>query len=81
VVNSAFFAIYTFSYLFFGWFARRLIFYDVPERSRFVSAEELAYITSDREEVAGATSVSWLAPLRSRQTWASRRCGAPRVAG
>ncbi|MEO6526533.1 MAG: MFS transporter [Gemmatimonadaceae bacterium] len=52
------------------WLAVWLVFYDTPERSRFVSAEELAYIQSDREEVAGSTSVSWLALLRSRQTWA-----------
>ena len=52
------------------WLAAWIALYDTPERSRFVSATELAYIQSDREEVVGPTAVSWLALLRSRQTWA-----------
>ena len=53
-----------------AWLALWLPLYDVPERSRFVSASELALIQGDREEIQPATSVSWTALLRSRQTWA-----------
>jgi MFS transporter, ACS family, hexuronate transporter len=52
------------------WLVAWLVLYDTPERSRFVSAAELAHIQSDREEVGSPAAVSWLALLRARQTWA-----------
>ena len=52
------------------WLIIWLLVFDVPERSRFVSAEELAHIQSDAEERAPTTHVSWADLLRSRQTWA-----------
>ena len=53
-----------------AWLALWIPLYDVPEKSRFVSASELAFIQGDREEAVSPTAVSWLALLRSRQKWA-----------
>lgn len=50
------------------WIAAWLLLYRRPEESPLVSAGELAYIQSDREEVAA--TVPWRVLLRFRQTWA-----------
>ena len=50
------------------WIAAWLVLYRRPEESALVSAGELAYIQSDREEVAA--TVPWRVLLRFRQTWA-----------
>ena len=44
-------------------------FYDVPERSKRVSAAELALIRSDRETDQPGDKISWLSLLKYRQTW------------
>ncbi|KGO86762.1 major facilitator transporter [Flavobacterium rivuli WB 3.3-2 = DSM 21788] len=63
-----------FIWLFF-WF----IFYDRPQKQKWLSAEELEYINSDKEDVAPVTEpkheeasvkISWLKLLSYRQTWA-----------
>ncbi len=46
-----------------------LIFYDVPERQKRVSREEVAYIQSDPPEPP-AEKIPWLKLLKYRQTWA-----------
>ena len=45
--------------------------YDEPKRQKRLSAEELAYIESDRDEGHGksAGKVHWLSLLKHRQTW------------
>jgi MFS transporter, ACS family, hexuronate transporter len=45
--------------------------YDEPTRQKRLSAEELAYIESDREEAHGksAGKVHWLSLLKHRQAW------------
>jgi ACS family hexuronate transporter-like MFS transporter len=50
------------------WIAAWLALYRRPEESRLVSARELAFIQSDREEIA--ETVPWRALLRLRQAWA-----------
>jgi ACS family hexuronate transporter-like MFS transporter len=45
-----------------------LIFYDVPEKQKRVSKEEIAYIQSDPPEPP-AEKVPWLRLLKYRQTW------------
>lgn len=50
------------------WIAAWLVLYRRPEESQSVSAAELTYIQSDREEVAA--TVPWRVLLRFRQTWA-----------
>jgi len=53
------------------WLAFWLPFYSEPEKSRFVSAEELALIQSDRDPKSNSTGrVSWWGLFRFRQTWA-----------
>jgi ACS family hexuronate transporter-like MFS transporter len=56
----------------FVWLAAWRFFYEVPEKNRRVSKEELAYINSDKEEQAPetATNVSWLKLFKLKQTWA-----------
>lgn len=49
----------------FLWFP----YYDVPEKSRFVSEAEFKHIHSDEEEKASSEKMSWLSLLRYRQTW------------
>jgi MFS transporter, ACS family, hexuronate transporter len=51
------------------WLALWIPLYEVPERSRRLKAEELAYIQSDRE-VEQTTKMSWGSLLKYRQTWA-----------
>jgi len=50
------------------WIAAWLAFFERPERSRLVSAAELAWIRSDLERTEAA--VPWRKLLRLRQTWA-----------
>jgi len=51
-----------------AWIAAWLTLYRRPEESRLVSARELAFIQSDREQAAAP--VPWRILLRFRQTWA-----------
>ncbi len=54
----------------FVWVILWFIFYEVPERHKKVSANELAYIHSDADEQAETKEkVSWLNLLKYRQTW------------
>ncbi|OYV85533.1 MAG: MFS transporter, partial [Ignavibacteriae bacterium 37-53-5] len=46
-----------------------LIFYDIPERQKRVSREEIAYIQSDPQEPP-AEKIPWVKLLKYRQTWA-----------
>ncbi len=46
-----------------------LIFYDIPERQKRVSREEIAYIQSDPPEPP-AEKIPWVKLLKYRQTWA-----------
>jgi len=52
----------------FAWFALWMAVYRKPEEHPYCSAEELAYIKSDRE--VPAAKVPWLRLLAYRQTWA-----------
>ena len=52
----------------FAWFALWMAVYRKPEQHPCCSAEELAYIKSDRE--APVAKVPWLRLLAYRQTWA-----------
>src|SRR5260221_71563 len=52
----------------FAWFALWMAVYRKPEHHPYCSAEELAYIKSDRE--VPAARVPWLRLLAYRQTWA-----------
>ena len=55
-----------FIWLFFWWF-----YYEKPQRHKRLSGQELAYITSDNEEVTDeSTRVKWVDLLRYKQTWA-----------
>jgi len=50
----------------FLWFP----FYDVPEKSKRVSKEELAFINSDRDQgTAGQSPLGWRRALAHRQAW------------
>jgi ACS family hexuronate transporter-like MFS transporter len=51
------------------WLALWIPLYEIPERSRRLKAEELAYIQSDRE-IENTTKMSWGSLLKYRQTWA-----------
>jgi MFS transporter, ACS family, hexuronate transporter len=51
------------------WLALWIPLYEIPERSRRLKAEELAYIQSDRE-LESTTKMSWGSLLKYRQTWA-----------
>jgi ACS family hexuronate transporter-like MFS transporter len=51
------------------WLALWLPLYNLPERSRRVSPDELAHIHSDREAVADGPAVGWLTILRYPQAW------------
>ncbi len=46
-----------------------LVFYDIPERQKRVSREEVAYIQSDSPEPP-AEKIPWVKLLKYRQTWA-----------
>ena len=53
------------------WLAFWLPLYQVPERQKRLSADELAYIQSDRDEShdEGAGKIPWLRLFRFRQAW------------
>src|SRR5437868_7544850 len=52
------------------WLAFWFPLYDIPERRKRVSAEELAFIRSDKDEQApGGKPMGWIRSLRHRQTW------------
>jgi len=54
----------------FLWLLLWIPFYEVPEKEKRLSAQELAFINSDRDEAgAGGQPIGWLASLRFRQTW------------
>jgi len=55
----------------FIWLAFWIPFYDEPKRQKRLSADELAYIESDRDEAHGksAGKVHWLSLLKYPQTW------------
>jgi ACS family hexuronate transporter-like MFS transporter len=53
------------------WLLLWIPLYDLPERRKKVSAEELALIRSDRDEQpAGGAPMGWIASMRHRETWA-----------
>ncbi|PWK16749.1 ACS family hexuronate transporter-like MFS transporter [Arcicella aurantiaca] len=54
----------------FLWLALWFIFYEIPQKQKRLSAEELEYINSDRVEEVATEKVSWLKLLSFRQTWA-----------
>lgn len=51
------------------WLFLWIPFYDTPDRSRRVSAAELALIRSDKEQERPQDKVPWVALLGYRQTW------------
>ena len=53
----------------FIWLIFWLAFYELPERSRRLAPEELAYIRSDSPETA-SPQIPWARLLACRQTWA-----------
>jgi ACS family hexuronate transporter-like MFS transporter len=52
----------------FVWLVFWVPFYEVPEKEARLSATELAYIQSDRDDQAG-TPIGWRRALGFRQTW------------
>jgi ACS family hexuronate transporter-like MFS transporter len=59
----------------FAWLLLWWPFYDVPEKSKRVKPEELAFIRSDLDEQgAQGGKVSWLSVLRYRQAWSFIVC-------
>jgi len=54
----------------FLWLFFWIPFYDVPEKVKRLSAEELAHIRSDAEEPDPLLKISWRSLLGYRQTWA-----------
>jgi ACS family hexuronate transporter-like MFS transporter len=52
----------------FVWVILWLLIYEVPEKQKRLSRQELEYIRSDQD--AGVTQVGWLEVLRHRQAWA-----------
>jgi MFS transporter, ACS family, hexuronate transporter len=53
----------------FIWLLFWIVFYSVPQKSRFVDQNELDYI-QDHEPDTGNVSVTWVTLLQYRQTWA-----------
>ena len=53
----------------FIWVVLWAFMYQIPQRHKKVSAEELAYIESDPEEPESA-KIPWLSLLKHKQTWA-----------
>lgn len=51
------------------WLFLWLPFYDVPERSKYLGAQELALIRSDKDEESRSEKIPWLSLLTYRQTW------------
>lgn len=54
----------------FLWLLLWFPFYNVPEKIRRVSAQELAHIRSDADQNESTVKIPWLSLLRYRQTWA-----------
>ncbi len=54
----------------FFWLALWLLFYESPERHRFITQEELALIKSGQSLVTQEQKLDWPTLLRFRQTWA-----------
>jgi ACS family hexuronate transporter-like MFS transporter len=58
----------------FVWIIFWVIFYEIPRRSKRVSAAEIAYIESDKDEAKDLTDnspkLSWFKLLGYKQTWA-----------
>lgn len=57
----------------FVWLAFWLILYEIPRRNKKVSTEEIAYIESDKDEIAVTANepkLSWVQLLGYKQTWA-----------
>lgn len=52
------------------WLLLWIPFYSDPEKNKRVSAEELAFIESDRPDVLVGPKTTWLGLLKYRQTWA-----------
>jgi MFS transporter, ACS family, aldohexuronate transporter len=52
------------------WIVLWVFIYDVPEKHKKVSKEELEYINSDKEEGEKFIKVPWMKLLKYRQTWA-----------
>lgn len=53
----------------FLWLFLWIPLYNVPEKIKKLRPEELAYIRSDADDVAGAQKIPWLTLLSYRQTW------------
>lgn len=54
----------------FVWLGAWWMFYELPQRHSRVSAAELAYIESDRDQAGDqGEKIPWLSLLRYRQTW------------
>jgi len=53
----------------FVWLIAWFPLFDYPEKSKRVSAAELAYIESDAIELSNGSKVTWRAVLRHRQAW------------
>jgi ACS family hexuronate transporter-like MFS transporter len=51
------------------WLAFWIPFYEIPEKSKRLEAEELAYIRSDAAEKSAPGKVPWLQIIRYRQAW------------
>ncbi|MDQ2718653.1 MAG: MFS transporter [Bacteroidota bacterium] len=58
----------------FIWLIFWFIFYEVPQKQKRLSSQELAYIESDKDETAAAENagkkISWAKLLSYKQTWA-----------
>lgn len=54
----------------FIWLALWFIFYEIPQKQKRLSAEELEYINSDKVPEVVYEKVSWIKLLSFRQTWA-----------
>ncbi|MEO5603602.1 MAG: MFS transporter [Cyclobacteriaceae bacterium] len=51
------------------WLLLWIPFYSDPEKNKRVTAEELSFIQSDREDIPEGPKSSWLGLLKHRQTW------------
>ena len=56
----------------FLWLLLWIPFYEIPEKIKHLTREELAYIRSDADEQTVVEKPSWGSLLRYRQTWAFR---------
>lgn len=53
----------------FLWLFLWIPFYDVPDKSRYVTAAEIDYIRGDKEDEKAKEKMSWLSLMGYRQTW------------